>query len=442
MPTIALRRRSTNRYFFPIPLCLILAMALAHTGFWYSSNLSAGDWPQVLGPTRNGVASADEGLAEQWPVDGPPTVWKMAVGSGYAGVAVAEIAGGKSLFLFHRIENQEITQSLDGTTGKERWKNSHPTTFTPQVGGRDGSGPLCVPLLHDGKVVTFGAQGVLTCLDATSGKRLWQRQTHREFAAAEGYFGAGSSPIVMGDNVIVNIGGTRKEAGIVAFSLQGGQTVWTATAAAASYSSPVAVSLAQKQYVLMVTRFECLLLDPASGDICWQFPFGQRGPTVNGASPVVLSGPTALRLKVLVTSSYGIGSVCATFDQMSFEKLWEGDQSLATQYCTPIEYNRSIYCIAGRDDLPPADLTCVEIQTGRVAWTEKNFGYGTLLRAGDKLLAVKTNGEIVLMSPTPVALKVLARWQALEGTVRALPALADGRLYVRDESTLRCLLLK
>jgi len=423
-------------------LRLILVMVIVHHGFFHSSHLLAGDWPQVLGPTRNGVASADETLSENWPANGPPIVWQMDVGSGYAGVAVGEVAREKRLLLFHRIDDQEITQSLDATTGKTLWSDSHPTTFSPQVGGRAGSGPLCVPILRAGKVITFGAQGVLTCLDATSGKRLWQRQTHREFAATEGYFGAGSSPIVMGDNVIVNVGGTRKEAGIVAFSLQGGQTVWTKTAAAASYSSPVAVVLAQKQYLLMVTRFECLLLDPASGEICWQFPFGQRGPTVNGATPVVFSGTAARGSELLVTSSYGIGSVCATFDHMGFEKLWEGDQSLATQYCTPIELDRYLYAIDGRDDLPPADLKCVEIQTGRVAWTEKNFGYGTLLRVGDTLLAVKTNGEIVLMSPTPVAINVLARWQALEGTVRALPALADGRLYLRDESTLRCLLLK
>ena len=127
------------------------------------------------------------------------------------------------------------------------------------------------------------------------------------------------------------------------------------------------------------------------------------------------------------------------FERDSFTKTWEGTDALATQYCTPIAIGTHVYCIDGRDDVPPADLVCVDLGTGRAAWREANFGYGTLLAADGKLLAAKTDGTLVLMTAAPTGVSILARARPLTGTVRALPALASGRLYLRDDQTLQCL---
>jgi hypothetical protein len=121
------------------------------------------------------------------------------------------------------------------------------------------------------------------------------------------------------------------------------------------------------------------------------------------------------------------------------QKVWEGEQSLASQYCTPIELEGYLYAVDGRDDMPPADLKCVEKTTGRVLWVVNNFGYGTLLLADGKLLVVKTDGEIVLMRPSAAEATILAKARPLQGTVRALPALASGHLYLRNDRTLKCL---
>ena len=416
--------RDVVRRFAPYRACLLAVSIVAMA--------QAGDWPQILGPTRTGIASADEKLAERWPAEGPRAAWRRTVGTGYAGIAVR---GGRA-YLFHRVEDREVLEAIDAGSGKTLWKEGHPTTFAAQVGG--GNGPLCTPVVIDDVVISFGAKGVLSCHDAATGGVRWRRETHRDFGAQEGYFGAGSTPLVVDGTVIVNVGGVREESGVVGFSLATGATKWATTREPASYASPVAVTVEGRTCTVVVTRYQCLLIDQESGKIRWQFPFGMRGPTVNAAAPVVFrSGDGGMRL--LVTAAYGIGSVCAAFDADSFRRAWEGTDSLATQYCTPIVIDDHLYAIDGRDDVPPADFVCVEAATGRIAWRERGFGYGTLVAADGKLIAAKTDGEIVLVRPSPDGLRVLSRARVLEGPLRALPALASGRLFVRDDTTLACL---
>ncbi len=393
----------------------------------------AGDWPQILGPSRSGRAAGDERLADTWPPQGPSVAWRKPVGSGYSGVAVAD----GRVYLFTRQGAKEVIEALDAATGETLWSGSHPTTFRPQVGG--GDGPLCVPLVHDGVVVTSGAQGVLTVNDAATGEQRWQRRTHEEFAAQEGYFGAGSTPLVAAGNVIVNVGGTKvggvkKDAGVIAFRLDSGAPVWTATAEPASYSSPMALEISGQARVLMVTRYQCLLLDPVTGKVQWQFPFGMRGPTVNAAVPVLTDSS-----HLLLSASYGIGSVHAEFTDTKATPQWEGAENLATQYCTPVVIGRHAYCVDGREDGPPGDVKCIEVATGKIAWQEKKFGYGAVIAADGKLLILRNDGGLVLARATPERFEILARCKPLGGNVRALPALADGRLYLRDDKELVCL---
>ena len=131
------------------------------------------------------------------------------------------------------------------------WKTEHPTRFRPQVGG--GDGPLCTPTVSQDRLLTFGAQGMLTCLDRRTGNQLWQHRTHQEFDASEGYFGSGSSPLVSGNHVLVNIGG-RKGAGVVGFDFQTGKAAWKTSDEPASYAAPSLVQLNDKQYAVVITR--------------------------------------------------------------------------------------------------------------------------------------------------------------------------------------------
>jgi hypothetical protein len=395
----------------------------------------AGDWPQILGPARNGIAAADEKLATDWPSGGPPLAWERPVGSGYAGVAVV----GDRVFLFHREGNDDVLEALQASTGKSIWKQSDPTTFYPSVGG--GDGPLCVPVVDGSTVVTFSAQGLLSARDAATGRLRWKRDTHKEYGAQEGYFGAGSTPLVAGEVVIVNVGGRQENSGIVGFDLKTGETKWMQTNEQASYSAPILGQLDaggegkaedMRPAAIVETRLQCVALEPESGALYWKFPFGQRGPTVNGAVPLLLKD------RLFLTASYGIGAVEMQAGVAGCTQIWESDDVLSSQYTTPIEHEGFLYGLHGRDDVPPADLRCIDPRDRSVRWTESDFGYCTLLKADGKLLLVKTNGEIILAEANPERFRSLARFRAFSsGIIRALPALSNGGLYVRNEKTLK-----
>jgi hypothetical protein len=388
--------------------------------------LVAGDWPQILGPARDGVAR-DERLADAWPATGPKVLWQRSVGRGYAGLAVS----GPTAVLFHREGDKETVEALDVQAGAVNWKVSSATAYVSGISPDDG--PRCVPAIHDGRVVVFGVQGRLSCLNLADGRTLWTRDTHADFRAGEGYFGAGSSPLVEGTNVIVNVGGARTQAGVVAFSLETGRTVWQATNEEASYSSPVAVTVSGVRHLIVETRLTTVSLDPSSGRVRFRLPFGQRGPTVNGANPTLIGD------RLFLTASYGIGATFARIETAKATVLWNSNDLISSQYTTCIRDGEALYGVHGRDDVGVAALRCIDPDKQQVLWEKDEFGYATLIKADDKLLAQKTDGRLVLIRCDKTKYTELSSAAVFDTKTFALPALACGRLFVRDERTLKCL---
>ena len=385
----------------------------------------AGDWPQILGPHRNGIAKG-ETIAKTWPATGPPTVWKHRVGQGFAGVAVS---GGKAI-VFHRLDDREVVEALDAKTGRRLWKNDFPTTYSSRIA--PDSGPRCVPLVHRDRVFLVGAGGRLHCVKLADGKTLWSRWLRKDFATRDSYFGTGSSPIVADGKLLLNVGG-RDGAGIVAFSLDDGKTLWKATDQDASYSSPVAATFDGTEHVIFATRLNAVSLNPANGHVYFSFPFGKRGPTVNGANPVVFSN------HVFLSAAYGIGAKLVRIDKSGAKVVLASDELISSQYTTSIYKDGFLYGVDGRQDVGVARLRCLDIKTGKIRWTQEGFGKATLILAGDTLLAMKTDGHLVAFRASPTAYTKVAEARISKGTTRALPALADGLFYVRDTDTLYCL---
>lgn len=378
--------------------------------------LSAGDWPQILGPNRDGHAQGEK-LLEKWPAGGPQTVWTFPLGSGYAGPAIV----GKQVIVFHRRDDEELVEAVDLATGKGIWRTAFLATHVPRI-DRD-NGPRCVPVVKDGRVFVFGAAGDLHCVALDSGRELWSRSLYVDYGADEGYFGAGSTPLVIGERVLVNVGGIK--AGLVAVDVKTGKTVWQSTDEAASYAAPTTVTLDGKVQGLFITRLNALLVDPETGKTSPLLPFGKRGPTVNAATPIVFDN------QVFLTASYDIDAVLATLGSPAQIKWRDGD-ALSSQYVTPIYHAGHLFGIHGREDLPPAGiLRCLNAKTGKIAWEKADFGIAHLILAGDKLLLAKIDGELILSSAKTTGYEELARATIARDTIRALPALSQGRFVTR-----------
>ena len=401
-----------------------VARAVASVGFAFAcaAAVLAQDWPQLLGPGRNGIYTGPP-IVASFPRSGPPLLWSRDVGAGFAGPAVS----GGTLVLFHRVNNQEVVEAMDAATGQTTWKFEYGTSYRDDFGFDEG--PRAVPVITGGRVFTHGADGWLHGLDFASGKRLWAVDTRRVFDSPKGYFGVASSPLVDGDRVMVNVGG--KTGGIVAFEAASGKTLWTATSDEASYSTPVMADINGARTAVFFTRTGLVALDPSSGAVRYQYRWRARmAASVNAATPIVVKD------QIFLSASYGTGAVLLRVAGSAVTPVWSGDESLSNHYSTSVYKDGYLYGFDGRQEFGQT-LRCVDLGTGKVMWTVDGFGAGTLLVAGESLVITRESGELALATASPKAFRFNARAPVIPGVVRAYPALADGRYFVRNDRQLR-----
>jgi len=453
------------RSIFPIAICL-LSCAL--------SGAFGNDWPEFMGPTHDQISN-ETGLLDRFPQDGPPLVWEKAVGKGYSAPSVR----GDLLVAFHRLGNEEIVEGLDARTGAARWKFAYPTRYIDPFGYNDG--PRCTPLLTADRCYTFGAEGLLLCLDLANGKVVWHRETQKDFDVPEAFFGVGSSPILEDGMLIAQIG-AQPNSCVVAFDAATGKTIWqnggekswtgvpmtgwpgerTVTwnradptyEKQASYCTPVAATIHGKRHILVVSRQGLISFDPKTGAVNFSFWFRSRqNETVNAMTPVVGGD-----LVFLSTAYYRFGSVLLRVkpDGKSVEEVWRGTQ-LEIHWTTPVLHRGHLFAFTGRNE-PDAHFRCVELETGNVKWDrteawpngahgrvrhgdEPNvFGRGSAILADGKLIALGEAGLLGLFKPNIEKLEEISRWQVpqLGYPCWGAPVLVNGLLYLRDEDHLLC----
>jgi len=408
---------STRRLAF---VSAMVALAVATKG-------ATPDWPQFLGPERNGIYRGPP-LAETWGASGPRVVWRKSIGQGLSGPVVTQ----GHLILFHRVSNREVVDAFDARTGVAQWQYGYPTTYRDDFGFDEG--PRAVPVVADDVVYTFGAEGQLHAIDLATGKRIWSEDTRRRFDVAKGFFGAAGSPLVENGRVLANIGGTN--AGIVAFDAKSGKVLWTATSDAASYSSATGATIAGRRSAIFLTRNSLVGLDPATGSVQFQRDWRARqAASVNAATPLVIDD------LIFVSSEYGPGAAVLRVDGAKLAGLWASDEVLSNHYATSVYHNGFLYGFHGRQEFGPS-FRAVEFRTGKVRWSQERFQAGSVTLAGDRLLIMRETGELILAKASPDAFQPLARAQVLPATVRAYPAIADGLLYIRNDNTLVCLDLR
>jgi outer membrane protein assembly factor BamB len=394
----------------------------------FALSIVAADWPQFHGPARDNQ-SAETGFDWKWPKDGPPVAWKLDVGQGWAGPVVA----GERVLFFHRVESEEVVLCLDPATGKEKWKFAYPTRYRDQFGMDEG--PRATPCISGDKVFTLGANGDLHGLELATGKKLWSHNLIKEYDAGPGFFGIASSPMVAAGKLLVNVGG--KGAGVVAFDPATGKELWKANSDAASYSSPALAEIGGKSLALFLTREGLVALDPENGKTSFSHPWRPRlNESVNAATPLSWKGD------VFIIVSYGAGAVLLRPKGAEVEELWSGDKSMSCQFNTPVRVGEYLFGAHGRVDAKNVDLRCVEWKTGAVKWSQPRFGSTSIIAVDGGLIGVVESGDLVRFEASPEGYKEKGRASILGSPTRAAPALADGRLFVRDPKQLVCVKLK
>ena len=396
------------------PAFLLIALIGAAT-------VAAQDWPQILGPNRNGIYTGPP-IVPSFPRSGPPSLWKRDAGAGFAGPTVAD----GRLVLFHRVNNRETVEAMDALTGKTIWTFDYPTGYRDDFGFDEG--PRAPAVIAGGRVFTHGADGWLHGIDFATGKMLWSVDTRKVFEAPKGYFGVASSPVVDGNRVLVNVGG--RQGGIVAFDAASGKTLWTATTDEPSYSAPVIADIDKQHTAVFFTRTGLVAVDPANGAVRYQYRWRARqAASVNAATPIVIND------RIFLSASYGTGAVLLQVAGNAVKPIWSGDESMSNHYSTSVLKDGYLYGFDGRQEFGQT-LRCVELATGKVMWDVDGFGAGSLLIAGDSLVIMRESGELALAPASPKAFRFNARAQIMRGVVRAYPALAGGRFYVRNEREL------
>jgi outer membrane protein assembly factor BamB len=407
----------------------LAALSLA---LFCSLTLGAADWPQFLGPTRNGATTE---LVQPWTGELKP-LWKQPVGEAHSSPVVAD--GIAYAFYQPKGKNADALAAFDALTGARKWEKSYEREeFKPLF----GNGPRSTPAVKDGKVFTLGGTGILACWDAKSGDIDWKVDTLREFKTKNLFFGISTSPLVIGDTVVVMVGG--KGAGIVGFDTKTGKTKWQSADDPASYSSPV---LANGQ-IISLTGAGLLGLSE-KGDALWSVPLsGKVGPKQlieSSATPLVVGD-------IVIGSTVTSGSMAVRAVKNAGEKperVWF-NRTLTCYFSTPVVVGEYLYMINGAATLlnPSIILRCVELKTGKIAWEKKDVGkyHAAIVRCGpvgkERLLMLDDAGVLSLFEANPKEFKELARSKVC-GETWAHPALVDGRVYLRDNSNLICVPLK
>lgn len=376
------------------------------------------DWPQFLGPNRNGQ-STETRWSSDWPDVGPPVLWKTNVGVGHSSVAISD----GRLFTMGNKNDVDTVYCLDPQTGAGRWKYSYRCKAGPYPG------PHSTPTVDGAVVFTYSREGDLLCLEAKSGKPIWARNLKVELKSKGPRWDYACSPLVLGRMLIVHVGG--KGSSVVALDKSDGKLIWQCGDEVPSHSSPITFQVDGKTRIAMFTATALLGVDSASGKQLWQYPWENRPYNVS-ATPIV-SGD-----KVFISSAYGGGCALLKVAGDRVSEVWRGRQ-MSNHFNNCMLWKGYLYGTHGHTGGSPP-LRCLDFQTGEVMWSHRIRGGAALLLAGGKLILLTGEGELRAVDPSPDGYKEVARAKVLNPVCWTPPVLSGGRIYGRNnDGDLVCL---
>ncbi|HEX5444976.1 MAG TPA: PQQ-binding-like beta-propeller repeat protein [Pirellulales bacterium] len=421
------------------------------------------DWPAFLGPTGDSK-SRETGILTDWPEAGPPLVWQKRVGDGYGMPAISR----GRLLQFAAAGPQMRLLCLNSETGDELWKFEYDSDYRDLY--NYDNGPRCAPLVDGDRVYIYGAEGILHCLRVTDGKVLWKVDTAEKFGVVQNFFGVGSTPVIEGNLLIAQVGGSPDEsrqlppgqldrvkpngACVVAFDKTTGKVRYQLGDDLASYASPVLATIHGRRWCFVFAREGLLGFEPRSGKLDFHFPWRAKSlESVNASNPVVVGD------RVFISETYGPGSALLKVRPGGYDVVWSDQEkrrgkTLQTHWNTPIFHEGYLYASSGRHT-QNAELRCVELETGNVMWSQPGLGRSSLLYVDGHFVCLTEHGALFLFKPTPEKLDIVAQTilpskdepagfdggpaRMLRYPAWAAPILSHGLLYLRGADRLVCL---
>jgi outer membrane protein assembly factor BamB len=381
-----------------------------------ASGAAAQDWPQWRGPNRDAKATGFTAPAS-WPAE-LAQKWKATVGVGDATPALV----GDKLYVFTRQDTNEVILCLDAATGKEAWSYKYGAQVVSGPSAAVHSGPRSSPAVANGKIVTLGVGGIVTCLEADTGKKLWSKD---DFAGEWPRFYTASSPIIADNECIVQLG-SEKSGGIVAYDLNTGDQKWKWTGDGTAYASPVALTVSGTKMIITLTAKNIVGIGVTDGKLLWEQPFeASQRMAYNAATPIV-DGQT-----IMYTGS-GRGAKAVKIEKMAdgfaAKEVWSNADN-GVQFNTPVLKGGQIYGVS-----QSGDLFCLDAKDGKTLWTSKlgGRGFASIVDAGSVLLALTPQGDLIVFEPSDKELKKVASYK-VGSDVYAYPIAAGNALYAKDK---------
>jgi outer membrane protein assembly factor BamB len=363
---------------------------------------AAADWPQWRGPQRNGVSSEPLRVT-RWPVSGPKKLWQAQVGMGFSSVAVV---GGR-VYTLGNLGSQDVVYCLNAGNGSVVWK------FPYAQAAGDYEGPRAAPVVEGGRVYTLSRDGLALCLDAATGRRIWQNNIAQATRAQSPQWGFAGAPLVDGSRVIYNVGTSG-----TAVDKNTGKIVWQTGGGQAGYAGPMPYSAGGRRGIAIFTSTGLVGVDPATGRTQWQHPW-DTSHGVNAADPI-FSGDM-----VFISSGYNRGCALLRIGGARPQVLWE-NKNMRNHFNTCVLIGGQLY---GNDD---GKLVCIDLRTGNTRWRGIGMDKGGLITADGKLLILTGRGELAIAAANPSGYSELARARVLGGECWPHPVLSGGRAYCRN----------
>lgn len=381
------------------------------------SSATVPEWSQWRGANRDGV-SAETGLLPQWPTGGPRLIWRASgAGEGYSSFS----ASGGRLYTLGARGNVEYVVALDVATGKKVWETANGRRFRNDR----GDGPRSTPTVDGNRLYVFGGSGDLTCLEAATGARMWSVNVVQRLGGSNPYWGYSESPLVIGDRLLVNVGG--RGASIVAFDKQEGRVLWRNHDDQAGYSSPMPVRTGNLLQAVFFTGRRVMAVDPRDGRLLWSYNRVANG-TANIATPIVRGS------RVFVSSDYGAGAALLDVQPAgaggSVSELYF-TRDMRNHHASSVLVGETLYGFSS------SILTALSFETGDVAWRNRSVGKGSIIYADQRLYLYSENGVVGLADASVSAYQERGRFQ-IQATGRPTwshPIITNGRLVIRDQDT-------